>query len=95
VLVGRAPSGNLEKVGRSRGLWVEGSTLQEVTAASSGAHTHTHAGGKGKRLAWCCLARPSAGCGGYRRGAAEITAGFLNVGADDACPGKIPGRGLA
>jgi len=47
--------------------------LQGVTAASSG--THTHAGAESRRLAWRCLARPSAGCGGYRRGAAEIPAG--------------------
>jgi len=47
--------------------------LQGVTAASSG--THTHAGEKSRRLAWRRLARPSAGCGGYRRGAAGIPAG--------------------
>jgi len=50
-------------------------TLQGVTAASSG--THTHAGGKSRRIAWRCLACPSAGCGGYWRGAAEIPAGSL------------------
>jgi len=53
-------------------LWVHPS-LQGVTAASSG--THTHAVGKSRRLAWRCLARPSAGCGGYRRGPLEIPAG--------------------
>jgi len=47
--------------------------LQGVTAASSG--THIYAGEQSRRLAWRCLARPSAGCGGYRRGAAEIPAG--------------------
>ena len=36
---------------------------------------HTHASGESRRLAWRCLARPSAGCRGYRRGAAEIPAG--------------------
>jgi len=58
---------------RANALLVEGSTLQGVTAASNG--THTHAGGKSRRLAWRCLARPSAGCGDYRRGAAQIPAG--------------------
>jgi len=48
-------------------------TLQGVTAASSG--THTHAGAESRRLAWRCLARPSAGHRSYRRGAAEIPAG--------------------
>jgi len=48
-------------------------TLQGVTAASSGTHTHASAGSR--RLAWHCLARPSAGHRSYRRGAAEIPAG--------------------
>jgi len=48
-------------------------SVQGVTAASSG--THTHAGAESRRLTWRCLARPSAGRGGYRRGAAEILAG--------------------
>jgi len=48
--------------------------LQGVTAASSG--THTHAGAESRRLAWRCLARPSAGHGRYRKGAAEIPAGI-------------------
>jgi len=47
--------------------------LQGVTAASSG--THTHAGAESRRLAWRCLAPPSAGHRSYRRGAAEIPAG--------------------
>jgi len=48
-------------------------SLQGVTAASSG--THTRCGGKSRCPAWRPLARPSAGCGGYRRGAAEIPVG--------------------
>jgi len=55
-----------------RYVYVTG-TLQGVTAASSG--THTHAGAESRRLAWRCLARPSAGHRSYRRGAAEIPAG--------------------
>jgi len=53
--------------------FVEGSTLQGVTAASSG--THTHAGAGSRRLAWRSLARPSAGQRSYWRGATEIPAG--------------------
>ena len=47
-------------------------TLQAITAASSGTHTQVRRAGS---LAWRSLARPSAGCEGYRRGAAEIPAG--------------------
>jgi len=47
--------------------------LQEETAASS--ETDTNAGGKCRRLAWRCLARPSAGCGDYWRGGRGDTGG--------------------
>jgi len=59
-------------LGRScGGVW----SLQGVTAASSG--THTHAGAESRRLAWRSLVRPSEGQRSYRRGAAEIPAGSL------------------
>jgi len=51
---------------------------QGVTAASSG--KRTHAGAETRRLAWRCLARPSAGHRSYRRGAAEIPAGISAAG---------------
>jgi len=38
-------------------------------------NTHTHAGAGSRRLAWRCLARPSAGHRSYRRGTAEIPTG--------------------
>jgi len=68
----------------SRGLLVEGSTLQGVTTASSG--THTHAGAGSRLLAWRSLARPSAGYGSNRRGAAEILAGVSVTRKDGQVP---------
>jgi len=65
-------------------------SLQGVTAASSG--THTHAGAESRRLAWRCLARPSADHRSYQRGAAEIPAGVSVTGLG---VGGVKGRTCA